>query len=80
MSAGTKPRAIRLDNDLWRACQAKAERTGITVTSVIRERLAAWVDEDEAESGHPGSPHIAYVLGSGYVEVETAADCQVCRR
>lgn len=47
MSQGTTPRAIRVDDDLWRAALEKAQRTGVTVTSVLVKRLREWVAEED---------------------------------
>lgn len=79
-SAGTKARAIRLDDDLWEACLEKSARTGVAISEKVREGLAAWIDEtDDATSVHPGSPHIAYIPGRGYVKAGiTAAQCAIC--
>lgn len=51
MSKGTTPRAIRLDNDLWRAAIAKSKRTGTPVSDVVRERLEQWITEDDTPNG-----------------------------
>jgi antitoxin component of RelBE/YafQ-DinJ toxin-antitoxin module len=44
---GTARRTVRVNDDLWRAAQEKADRTGIDVSEIIRKALAAWIAEDE---------------------------------
>jgi len=39
----TPHRTIRIDDTLWKAAQAAAEREGKTVTDVIREALTRYV-------------------------------------
>lgn len=39
----TKVRTIRIDDDLWRAAQAKAAEHGESVSDVIRRGLARYV-------------------------------------
>lgn len=48
MSAGTKARKFRLSDELWEACTAKAERTGIPVSEHVRKCLEEWVKETES--------------------------------
>lgn len=41
----TPLRAIRVDDTLWEAVQAKAASEGTSVSEVVRSMLAQWVDE-----------------------------------
>lgn len=43
MPPGTTLRNIRVDDELWRAAQAKAEAEHRSVSEVVRELLARWV-------------------------------------
>lgn len=43
-SRGTMPRAIRIPDDLWARAKARAERDGVTITSVVIEALQRFVD------------------------------------
>lgn len=43
MSKGTKIRGVRIDDDLWAAATAKAEKVGKDVSTVIREFLREFV-------------------------------------
>ncbi len=36
-------RAVRVEDDLWRAAQAKAAEKGTTVSAVIREALVRFI-------------------------------------
>lgn len=38
-----KPRAVRVEDDLWRAAQAKADERGEILSEVIREALKRYV-------------------------------------
>lgn len=40
---GTTLRAIRINDELWSAVQAKAESEGRTVSDVVRDYLKRWV-------------------------------------
>ncbi len=42
----TKVRHVRIDEELWQAALAKAERKRETVSDVMRRALVAYVDED----------------------------------
>lgn len=42
----TKVRHVRIDDELWNAALAKAERKRETVSDVMRRALVAYVDED----------------------------------
>lgn len=44
MAPGTTLRNIRIGDELWQAAQAKAARDGVTLSDVIRDHLAAWVE------------------------------------
>lgn len=39
----TPQRAVRIDDELWKAAQEKARREGRTVSDVIRDRLRRYV-------------------------------------
>lgn len=41
----TPQRTIRIDADLWERAKAKAVAEGTTITTVIREFLARWVEK-----------------------------------
>lgn len=41
----TKIRGIRIPDDLWEAVQEKAAEQGRTASDVVRDLLAAWVQD-----------------------------------
>lgn len=41
--APTPLRALRVDDELWEAAQAKADAEGRSVSEVVRELLQRWV-------------------------------------
>jgi hypothetical protein len=41
-----KPRSVKVGDGLWNACLAKARRKGLSLGSVIRGLLEAWLKED----------------------------------
>jgi metal-responsive CopG/Arc/MetJ family transcriptional regulator len=43
----TPLRAIRIDDELWEAAQAKAAQDGDNLSAVIRDALRAYIQEDE---------------------------------
>jgi len=43
----TKLRAIRIDDELWEAAQAKAAKQGDNLSSVIRDALRTYINESE---------------------------------
>lgn len=51
VSAGTTKHPFRLDDDLWKACVRKSNRTGKPISEVVRERLEEWITEDDTRNG-----------------------------
>lgn len=50
--AATTPRplrALRIEQDLWEAAQAKAEATDTTVSGAVRALLAGWIESPIGE-------------------------------
>ena len=47
MSKGTKARAVRVDDALWEAAQAKAAENGDNLSAVIRDALRQYINESE---------------------------------
>jgi len=45
--ATTKPRFIRINDDLWEKAQRKAERQGTNVSTVVRGLLIGYVDDEQ---------------------------------
>jgi predicted DNA-binding protein len=43
----TPLRAIRVDDELWEAAQAKAKERGDNLSAVIRDALRAYIQESE---------------------------------
>lgn len=44
-SRGTTPRAIRISDDLWQRAKEASERTGRTITSVVKDALEEFAKE-----------------------------------
>lgn len=51
----TKPRSIRIDDDLWLAAGKAAKAEGRTITDVVKYALRRYV-EDKAVTGTPPVP------------------------
>ena len=49
MSKGTKPRAVRIDDALWDEAQTIAKANGDNLSTVIRDALRTYIQENEGK-------------------------------
>jgi antitoxin component of RelBE/YafQ-DinJ toxin-antitoxin module len=54
--ASTPLRALRIDDELWEAAQAKAEATETTVSGAVRELLTDWIESPIGEEAGGEDP------------------------
>ena len=47
----TPNRHVRIEDDVWRAAQARAEREGVTISSRIREWVTAYARGEDKTPG-----------------------------
>lgn len=46
----TKPRQVRISEDLWNAAKSKADANGVVLSDVIRNLLSEWVGDPSIKS------------------------------